>query len=42
MQDEPATTIGCRKNGLFLMPDNVRVTVMLWRLTDIGPAIAGA
>jgi hypothetical protein len=42
MQDEPAAAIGCRKNRLFLIPDNVRVAVVPSRLMGIGPAIAGA
>jgi hypothetical protein len=42
MQDEPATAIWCRKNGLFLISDNVRVAMMPWGLMGIGPAIAGA
>jgi hypothetical protein len=42
MHDQPAAATGCRQNGLFLISDNVCVAMMPWRLTGIGPAIAGA
>jgi hypothetical protein len=42
MEDQPATAKGWRRNGLFLISNNMRVAMMLSRLVGIGQCIAAA
>lgn len=42
MEDQPAAAKGSRRNGLFLISNNMRVAMMLSRLVGIGPSIAAA
>src|SRR5450631_2306785 len=42
MHDKPAAAIGCRRDLLLLISDDVRVAMMPRRLMDSGPSIAAA